>query len=315
MILTRGKRPEGLTVGIPRGLLYYRYDALWSAFFKGLGVELVYSEPTSRKVLEEGAAAAVDETCLSVKIFMGHVRSLIGRCDYIFVPRVDTFGHFRDMCVRFQALYDQCRNLFRAAGQKFLSMNVDGEFDITEEMAFLELGQSLGFPTGEVKRAYAAAKREEQRAWREKLRAQEALFKASGTKILLSGHSYVLDDPYVGKPITDFLRSIDVTPIRADVVNRELALKKSVELSPTCKWEISRELLGGIALYRDQVDGIILVSAFPCGPDAMVNELLTRKLKGLPLLNLVLDAQSGAAGVETRLESFVDIIRLKKGAL
>ena len=35
----------------------------------------------------------------------------------------------------------------------------------------------------------------------------------------------------------------------------------------------------------------------------------------MPILNLVLDSQSGTAGVETRLESFIDIIRFKEGKL
>ena len=43
----------------------------------------------------------------------------------------------------------------------------------------------------------------------------------------------------------------------------------------------------------------------------MVNELIVRRVKGMPILNLVLDSQSGTAGVETRLESFIDIIRFK----
>ena len=47
----------------------------------------------------------------------------------------------------------------------------------------------------------------------------------------------------------------------------------------------------------------------------MVNELILRRVKGIPILNLVLDSQSGAAGVETRLESFIDIIRFKEGLL
>jgi predicted nucleotide-binding protein (sugar kinase/HSP70/actin superfamily) len=33
------------------------------------------------------------------------------------------------------------------------------------------------------------------------------------------------------------------------------------------------------------------------------------------MLNLVLDGQNGTAGVETRLESFLDIIRFQKGLL
>ena len=99
------------------------------------------------------------------------------------------------------------------------------------------------------------------------------------------------------------------------MVDRDWALKHSRELSSTCKWEISREILSGIAMHRGDVDGIILLSAFPCGPDAMVNELIARRVKGVPMLNLVLDGQSGTAGVETRLESFIDIIRFQEGKL
>lgn len=307
--------PSSPVIGIPRALLYHRYSILWQTFFRELGVKTVVSSPTSRKALEEGANLAVDETCLSVKIFFGHVKELVGRCDYILVPRISTFGHHRDMCVRFQSLYDQVRNALRGTEQRFLSYNVDMEFGIGEEEAFLRMGQSLGFAKRDVKRAYAAAKREEQRDWKERLRKQEQRLKAEGLKILLVGHSYVIDDPYIGKAVTDDLQKMGVVPVRADIVSRETALRRGLELSPTCKWEVSRELLGGIVEYGKDVDGMILVSAFPCGPDAMVNELLTRKLADTPLLNLVLDSQSGTAGIETRLESFVDIIRLKKGVL
>ena len=92
-------------------------------------------------------------------------------------------------------------------------------------------------------------------------------------------------------------------------------MEDSSRLCSTCKWEISREILSGIAMHRGDVDGIILLSAFPCGPDAMVNELIARRVKGVPMLNLVLDGQSGTAGVETRLESFIDIIRFQEGKL
>ena len=76
---------------------------------------------------------------------------------------------------------------------------------------------------------------------------------------------------------------------------------------------MNRELMGSVLLNKDRADGIILLSAFPCGPDSMTNELLTRRLTGIPVLNLVLDAQTGTAGMETRMESFIDIIRFKEG--
>jgi predicted nucleotide-binding protein (sugar kinase/HSP70/actin superfamily) len=60
------------------------------------------------------------------------------------------------------------------------------------------------------------------------------------------------------------------------------------------------------------VDGIILLSSFPCGPDSMVNEIILRKVQNKPILNLILDGQEGSAGMETRLESFVDIIKYRR---
>jgi predicted nucleotide-binding protein (sugar kinase/HSP70/actin superfamily) len=47
----------------------------------------------------------------------------------------------------------------------------------------------------------------------------------------------------------------------------------------------------------------------------MVSDILLRRVKDKPMLNLVLDGQNGTAGVETRLESFLDIIRFQKGLL
>ena len=72
---------------------------------------------------------------------------------------------------------------------------------------------------------------------------------------------------------------------------------------------MNRELIGSILLLKDRIDGIVLVSAFPCGPDSMTDDAIMRCIHGMPILNLMIDAQSGTAGVETRIESFVDILR------
>ena len=76
-----------------------------------------------------------------------------------------------------------------------------------------------------------------------------------------------------------------------------------------------RELLGSIQMHKSKADGLILMSAFPCGPDSMVNEMIIRKFPDIPILNIVMDNQDGTAGLETRLESFTDILKLKRGEL
>ena len=306
---------EHLKIGLPRGLLYARCRVLWRAFFQALDIETVTSPPTDREILERGTALTIDEACLSLKAYLGHVAALVGRCDYILVPRVSNYGRHRSMCTRFESTPDLVANVFRGCGQRFLPYDVDVLLKRSEADAFEELGRAVGRPAKEAKRAYRLAKKAELAHHRERVQKQEQLLKKEGLKVLIAAHSYVAEDACMGKTVTGYLKGAGVVPLRADLVDRDAALKRSKELSPTCKWEVSREILGGIALLRDQVDGIILLSAFPCGPDAMVNELITRRVKDVPILNLVMDAQSGTAGVETRLESFIDIIRFQKGEL
>lgn len=306
---------ETITVGLPRALLYYRYAPLWKAFFQELGIKTVVSDPTDRDILKRGTALAIDEACLSLKIYLGHVAALVGKCGYILVPRVSNFGRHRNMCTRFEATPDLVRSVFRSSGQKFLSYEIDEALGRNEEAAFIELGRALGFPAKAAKKAYRAAKKAELAYHKARAQKHELRYKREGIKVLIAAHSYVIEDPYMGRAVTDYLKKAGVVPLRADLVDRDAALKRSRELSPTCKWEISREILGGIRQHKDDVDGIILLSAFPCGPDAMVNELIARRVKDVPMLNLVLDSQSGTAGVETRLESFIDIIRFKEGKL
>ncbi len=303
------------TVGIPRGMLYYRYETLWKTFFEKLGAEIRVSDSTTHRIAERGMSLTIDEACLSIKVYFGHVNELIGKCDYIFIPRICNFGRNRDMCPRFHAMYDVARNMFRNSGQKFLTCNIDVLGGEGELKAFLSLGQSLGCSVKSTLGAYKAAKKEEQRVWKKKVQKQKRLLEKDVLKILIAGHDYLIEDSFIGKPITDFLKKSGVLPISAGIVDRDTALKRSVDMSPTCKWQLNREIIGGIGMYKNKIDGIIFLSAFPCGPDAMVNELMLRRIDGLPMLNLILDGQNGTAGTETRLESFLDIIRFKRGLL
>lgn len=301
-----------MRIGIPRAFLYHRYHVLWETFFQALGQEVVLSAPTDKGVVARGAVHAIDEACLSSKVFLGHVEDLIGRCDALFVPRIANFGVNQVLCTKFEALPDIVRNTFRARQVKILDFEIDVRAGRNELPAFLALGRQLGKKRTQSAYTYFQAKQAERAALDKEVKAQEALLAQPGTKILVVGHSYNLYDPCIGQPVLSFLRELDVTPILADVVDRRRALEKSLEISDTLPWLYNRELVGALGLYREYVDGIILLSAFPCGPDSLVNEMIIRRVKGIPILNLLLDSQDGTAGMETRLESFIDIIRFKE---
>ena len=300
-------------IGIPRAMLYYRYGELWTHFFQLLGISTVLSPPGSRGILEAGTILAPDEGCLSVKMFMGHADWLIGKCERVFIPRYSNDGYTGQFCTRYEALYDQTRNIFRASGQRFITCNIDAQNGSPEPRAFERFGAELGFSVRESHRAWREASKVLDRQKKEEEQQQKKLAEKAGMKILLAGHRYILADPYFGKPILDFLDAAGVITLRADALDPDTARKASARFSPTCRWITSEEIIGGILTWKEKADGIILVSAFPCGPDSMTNELLIRRIRDLPVLTLILDAQSGVAGLETRMESFLDIIRFRKG--
>ena len=68
-------------------------------------------------------------------------------------------------------------------------------------------------------------------------------------------------------------------------------------------------MIGALYYYRHQINGIIFMSTYPCGIDALVNNLAIYKNNYLPILNLVIDENLSSISLETKLESFIDILK------
>jgi predicted nucleotide-binding protein (sugar kinase/HSP70/actin superfamily) len=304
-----------MKVGIPKAFLYYRYRTLWETFFDALNIEVVLSPDTNKEILNRGTMYAIDETCLSSKIYLGHVDYLLDKCDRLFVPRISNFGKDGILCTKFEALYDIVRNTFRDQSPKLLDFNIDIRRSKGELAAFLHLGSKLGKGRAATLRAYTLAKMTERQAAAEEVRTQNLQLNSEGLKILIVGHPYNVYDKLIGGPVLKILSELGTTPIIADVVDRRRARERCFEITESLPWMYNRELVGAVREYTDKVHGIVLLSAFPCGPDSLVNEILLRRVRGIPMLNLLMDSQQAEAGIETRLESFIDIIRFKQEAI
>ena len=299
---------DKVKIGIPRSMHYYYYGDLWKYFLEQLGCEVVLSPKTNSEVMENGIRLATDEMCLSMKNLMGHIFSLQEKCDFILIPRIDNYGVENQTCTNFLAVYDIVNNLFSTP---ILSYNIDVVHHETEEKGFVQMGKQLGFSKVESRRAYFEA---EEYAWqkrRKRISENTERLKSNHNKILLVGHPYNLYDETIGKPIASFLKKLDVQIIYSDLFYESMTSKASKQLSKELYWKFNKENIGAISLVKDQIDGVIFLSTFPCGPDSLVNELVMRKID-LPYLNLILDDMDGMAGFETRLESFVDIIEERK---
>ncbi|MDO5037517.1 MAG: acyl-CoA dehydratase activase-related protein [Tissierellia bacterium] len=301
-----------MKVGIPRGLLYYEFIPLWEAFFKDLDIDYITSPKTDKAIYQAGLNEAIHESCLPLKIFLGHVHQLLGQCDQILIPRIGAFGYHDRVCTRYQSTIDLVANTFRDRDIQVLPFNIDYGQGDNQLKAFIKLGKALGKRKSQSALAYGKALR----LYRDQVRKKEALLESqmtsSKTKILLVGHKYNLFDDYTGSLIINYLKKMGVQVLMATDLEGQKAEFYAKDLTQTMPWTFNRELLGSILKYQDQVHGIILLSSFNCGPDSMANDMILRKIKGLPILKLIIDGQEGMAGVETRLESFLDIILFKK---
>jgi len=300
-----------MTIGLPRALLYYKYQYLWEVFFSELGCRIVLSEQSNQQILSDGIRFSIDESCLPSKIYMGHVYSLIGKCDYILVPRVENFGKNEKVCVKFNGMYDIIKNTFKDI--PLIYYNVDVTNGHSELKGFLQMGRMLGKSYRKSFLAYQQAKKAQALNDRQKAGEQiKRMDHQAPLKILIVTHQYNIYDNLVGTPVIKLVKESGGIPIYADACDDSECIHKSKEISKTLNWTYSKELVGAIGLYKDKVDGIILMTTFPCGPDSLVNELLLRKIKGIPMSHIVIDELSSEAGLQTRIESFMDIIKVKK---
>ncbi|MCL2223981.1 MAG: acyl-CoA dehydratase activase-related protein [Defluviitaleaceae bacterium] len=302
---------EGVKIGIPRALQFYFYEDLWLGFFKNLGIETIVSPPSNKEIVKAGVAKSIDEACFSSKIFIGHVEWLLDKCDMIFCPRIENSAIREEYCTRIFGLYDLVRNTFPQA--KILNADVNYLYRRREANAFEKIGEQLGFDKETSLAAYknALAVAEEVKA--EKIAQQDELLTADGAKVLIFSHAYNTYDACIGKEITDFFDANGIAVIHADIINEAEAKKLTKETyGKRVYWKVTAQMMGGLEKYRSKVDGIILISTFPCGPDSLFNELVLREIKDKPILSLVIDEQDASAGIQTRLESFTDIITAKR---
>ncbi len=299
-----------IKVGIPRALLYYKYHTLWQNFFQNLNVDVIISPKTNKQIIDNGLKYVVDEACLSLKIFMGHVDYLKDKCDYLFIPRIACVKKQEKVCTNFLALYDLVRNSFPKI--KILNYNLDIEKNEEELDGLIKVGKELNFSYLEILRAYEKAKQQENKERKLCKMLEENKLKTDNLKIMIVSHPYNLHDEFIGKPIINYLKQEHVTAILSDIYESQDVEIDCQGISDTLYWTYNKQLMAFIKKYKDKVDGIILLSTFPCGPDSLANELIIRKVKNIPISYITIDNNASDTGLITRLESFIDIIKIQK---
>ena len=302
------------TIGIPRALLFHSYGEKWIKFFDELGIKkTVLSPETNREIIKRGVALSVDEACFSSKLYIGHIDWLVNQqCDLIFVLRQENTGIRQDFCPRIFAMYDVVRHTFPQA--KLLHADVNYIFRKREVDAFTNIGKQLGFSTQQSISAFEVATKYFELHRKKLIENQLALLKQDGMKVLIVSHPYNTHDASIGQSIVNYFKSQGVITLLADLVEPDIAKTNTREsYGKRVYWQINANLLGGLEFYKPHVQGIVLVTTFPCGPDSVFNDMIINQTNDIPILSLMIDELDASAGLQTRLESFVDILQAKGG--
>ena len=294
-----------IKIGIPRSLFYYYYKDIWKLFFNEFNIELIVSPPTNKKIMENGSKYSTDEMCISMKNYIGHVHYLLDKCDYILVPRISNYGNDNQTCTNFLATFDIINNILET---KLLNYNINLENNETEEKGLIKIVTKFGYSKEYATKVYKNAVKKITEKNNKLIKENIKKLESSKKKILLIGHPYNIYDNLIGKDIIKYLESNDIEIIYSDLFHKDITNELSKKLSYSLYFKYNKENIGAIPLVIDKIDGIIFISTFPCGPDSLANELVFRKIKK-PYLNLIIDDLDSLTGIETRIESFIDIIK------
>lgn len=314
-------------VGIPRGLYFYRFYPMWKVFFEQLGCKVIVSSETSKSIMDEGLRSCIDEACLAVKIYFGHVIDLKDKVDYLFIPRLTSISKKEYVCPKIGGLPDMIRCCIKG-----LPPIIDTEVNMRKsaEICLSSAIQAGAYFTEDISlivKAYGKAVK--------RLREYEIELKSGNLPIVetnkaksnntsekplniaVIGHCYNLYDCYASMNLLEKIKfqGADITTI--EMLDKALLKEKAAIIPKKMFWDFGSNAVGSVLylLEKDEVDGILYVMTFGCGVDSFVCdyvERLVRRIKGLPFAVIVLDEHSGEAGLQTRVEAFTDMIRWRK---
>ncbi|MGE5800244.1 MAG: acyl-CoA dehydratase activase-related protein, partial [Syntrophaceae bacterium] len=178
------------------------------------------------------------------------------------------------------------------------------------EGVFLELARTLGRTTREGRRAYAAAvqtQKSVEAAMREAGRRalEELEADPAALAVAVFGRSYnaFVSEAHMGIPRKFATRGVRVIPIDMLPIDDE-------PVHGQMYWTAGQAVLkaAGFVERHPQLFGCYITN-FSCGPDSFLIGFFRDLMGGKPSLTLELDSHVADAGLETRIEAFLDIVK------
>jgi predicted nucleotide-binding protein (sugar kinase/HSP70/actin superfamily) len=299
-----------MVIGIPRALIYWKRPHFWGEFFNKLGFRVLLSPETNKEIVEMGVKKADPETCFSNKVYWGHLLWLDQKCNFIFIPRLKTNAEKLEYCPKFFGLPDLAKILVKTP---ILTETFDSKkraFERNLEM----LGRKLDRNAKEVKEAFSFALLKEKTQMEKEKQMFLKRVASDKPKIILISHPYNLYDDYVNLRMTQKLKKLGVEPLFINEISKSGTHPNDSEFVSKVDfhWEFAKEMVEKVLeIFKYNIAGGIEVSSFQCGCDGVIKEFIEEefRLRKIPFLYIILDEHTGEAGLQTRLEAFIDTLQ------
>ncbi|MFP4403639.1 MAG: acyl-CoA dehydratase activase-related protein [Nanoarchaeota archaeon] len=320
-----------LKIGIPRTLLFFYYYPFCKTFFEYLELEVVLSDKTNKKIVNDGLNKSVNDLCLPIKVLYGHIENLKEKkVDYILMPYILTTDGKSYLCPKLIGSPDIIKATFDDIS--LITPDIDmGNPYSSLYYSSKELIKILGLKSIKLYHAYKEAIKTQTKF--DKLIAKGYLFeeaikilffnkKIKQTKhkktIAIVAHPYILHDEFINGKIIEELKNNKINIVNSDML-REEDIEKNLKIIPKIPhWKLGNRVLGSSIYFskKKNIDGIIYLMPFGCSSDSIIKEYMQNLIKkNKPFMTITLDEHSGHSGVITRIEAFLDIIKNENSML
>ncbi len=302
------------SVGINKSLLTNTLYPLYYHFFTQLGFDVLIPHAKSPEGIERRGAPF----CYPVELSHGHLHQLLSmHPDLLFLPHVkgmpgeESDGE-RITCpfVQGEPYYLQTAFADLVEGKPVLAPVLDlAEGLQAVEKEFVAIGRQLGVDDHQAQRAFAAAVEQQGKCFHEMQRlGQETLDQLAKDKdqmvVVVFGRPYnaLTTDANMGIPHKLASRGLRVVPL--DFL--PLAMQQSIS---SMYWATGQTILKAAEMVAQhpQLFGVYITN-FSCGPDSFLLSFFRTLMGSKPSLTLELDSHTADAGVDTRIEAFLDIV-------
>ncbi|HHV71574.1 MAG TPA: CoA activase, partial [Clostridia bacterium] len=307
-------KPVAKKIGLLKSLLTNTLYPLYSNFFTELGLDVVLADKIDPAGIEKRGAAF----CFPVEISHGMLADLLKQkdLDYIFLPHVKGLNVENNIPISFTCPLVQGETYcLRAAfnlnnDERIISPVLDfvGGYEQMKS-EFVSIARQLGFSALEGERAYEKAMSKQLAYLNEAQSIGKEILKQlednpEQVRIVIFGRPYNAFAKEANMGIPKKLTSRGYLAIPCDFLPYG-----QEEPQERMYWSMGQVILKAAKFVQRhrQLFGLYITN-FSCGPDSFVITYFRDIMGRKPSLTLELDSHTADAGIDTRIEAFLDVI-------